>query len=100
MQWLLLGSSATVTIAGGVLLALALSAKSKVESPRPNSSWADIKSDYNRVSPLSTAGFALLGAGVAGIAGSLVWAYVRKPGEETRVSVKASATGLSVSGVF
>jgi hypothetical protein len=98
--FVVVGVSGAVAVTGGVLVALALSSKANVESPKANSTWSEIKGDYHRVPALSTAGFVMIGAGLAGVAGGLLWKYMVRGDEQDRVRLTTSGTSLRVEGVF
>jgi len=71
--WVLIGVSAAVAVAGGVLVGIALSNKASVENAPPGSSYAQYKTPYESVVPMSAAGFTAIGVGVAGVIGGIVW---------------------------
>ncbi|MET0385335.1 MAG: hypothetical protein ABW321_05220 [Polyangiales bacterium] len=75
--WVLIGSSGAVAIAGGVLLAVALSNKNAVEHPESSAASGPVYADYESkdklVFPLSVIGITALSLGVAGVVGGLVW---------------------------
>jgi tetratricopeptide (TPR) repeat protein len=88
--WILIGVSAAVTIAGGVLLALTVSDMNKVEKAPPGSAYVTggYKDAYDRVLPMSVAGFSALGVGVAGLVGGVVWKVASTGGPEETAGAK------------
>ena len=75
--WLLIGTGAAVAIAGGVLLAIALDYEHTVENPERTGEEAPRYSQYKGrselVYPLSFAGVVGLSAGLASVAGGVIW---------------------------
>ena len=100
--WILIGSSAAVTIAGGVLIALMVKDKNAVENPSGDTTYAEVKGAHDRVFPLSVAGFSALGVGVAGLIVGIAW-KIGSSGEshhEAPVQVRLEPGGLRVHGTF
>jgi tetratricopeptide (TPR) repeat protein len=62
--WIVVGASAAVAIAGGVLLAITSLDLAKVDDAPKATEWSSVQSAYDRTPILSTAGYVLLGAGV------------------------------------
>ena len=99
--WIVIGASAAVAVAGGVLLAVALSNKHAVESPPTGGDgphWSDYRSKYDAVVPLSATGIAALSLGAAGITAGLIWKLTEEPAPERAISVIPG--GLSLHGQF
>jgi hypothetical protein len=71
--WLVIGGSAALAVAGGVLLGLGLSDKAAVEDVQDGDEWADHQPAYSRSVAFQTAGGIMLGVGVAGVAAGLAW---------------------------
>jgi hypothetical protein len=105
--WVLIGVSAAVAITGGVLLGLSAKDKSSVENPsHPDGMaprWSDsLSAAQDRVLPLSIAGFAALGVGVAGLAAGVIWKVSSGGGgtESASAQLEVSPSGLRVKGHF
>jgi hypothetical protein len=96
--WIVIGVSGAVAVAGGVLLALALSDKSSVEHPKGNGVDGPYYSDYyganQRVLPLSAAGITALCAGGVGMALGVIWKV------SEGASVETQGAGLRLRGRF
>ena len=71
--YVVIGASAAVAVAGGVLLALASADKSKVEDSAAGTNWSEIRGAYERAPTFFAIGWTMLGVGVAGLAGGLSW---------------------------
>jgi hypothetical protein len=91
--WILIGASAAVTIAGGVLLALTVSDMNMVEKAPPGSLYipGGYKDANDRVLPMSIAGFSALGVGLAGLVGGVVWKLSSAGGPEEPEETTAGA---------
>jgi hypothetical protein len=100
--WLLIGSSAAVTIAGGVLIALMVKDKNAVENPSGDTTWPEVRDAHDRVFPFSVAGFTALGVGVAGLIGGIAWKVgsSSESPKESGVQVGLVPGGLRVNGQF
>jgi tetratricopeptide (TPR) repeat protein len=97
-QWLALGASGVVAVAGGVLFAIALIDKSTVESVADGGRFSDIESAHDRVPLLSTLGGVMLGVGLAGAAAATTWIVVS--GDDHQVEAQVGLGHLSVRGTF
>ena len=71
--WVLIGVSAAVVVAGGVMVGLMAKDMSTVENAKPGSYFPQYKAANDRVLPLSIAGFTALGVGAAGLIGGIAW---------------------------
>ena len=96
--WLLIGGSAALAAAGGVLLSLGLSDKAAVESVQDGASWKETEAANGRAVPFQTAGGVMLGLGVAGFAAGVIWQL--SPREEHRVSLRAGPSRLALNASF
>jgi hypothetical protein len=103
--WVLIGAGAAVAIAGGVLLAVALDYKHQVEQPTGVDGeaprYSAVKSKDDLVFPLSFAGVAGLGVGLASVAGGVIW-KVTTAGNPERPSteVEVGLGRVTLSGSF
>jgi hypothetical protein len=95
--WIVIGASAAVAVAGGVLLAVALSNKSAVENPQSSDPegprYADFQGKADTVLPLSAIGITALSLGVAGAAAGLTWKLLsteRNPSSTPESGVSAT----------
>jgi hypothetical protein len=99
-----IGVSAAVFVAGGALLAVALSNKASVESPNPSDSAGPRYEDYqgkaDSVLPLSAAGISALSLGVVGVAAGLTWKLLSNRERGPTATLAVSPSGLSVHGQF
>ena len=96
--WILIAAGGAAAVGGGVLLGLALSAKSKVRHIDDGADWNDFDDDYNYVPVYSTAGIALLGAGAAALVAGIVWEVSLGDDEQTGLSLRAGPTSLAIAG--
>ncbi|MBK6685870.1 MAG: tetratricopeptide repeat protein [Deltaproteobacteria bacterium] len=71
--WFLVGGGAALTITGGVLFALGISAAGSVEDAPAGTPFNDLRSDADRAPLFTTLGGIGVGVGVAAIAGGVVW---------------------------
>jgi len=100
--WILIGAGGAVAVAGGVLLAVALSNKRAVENPSGNApAWSEYSARNDSVYPLSLAGIAALGVGAAAAIGGLVW-KVTADGtpERAHAQLELTPSGVRVHGSF
>jgi len=99
--WLVVGAGGALAVTGVILVAVALGDRSTVEDTPDGSRWVDIEGAYDAVGPTSTAGFLLLGVGVAAAAGGLAW-WLAGSGSssESSVNVAVGPGGLVTTGVF
>jgi hypothetical protein len=99
--WVVVSASGAAAICGGVLVALAQSDIDTVERVERGQRWSDIEGAYDAAPTKSTAGFALLGAGIVGIGAGLIWHFLSADGQESgSVRVAAPPDGASVLGRF
>jgi hypothetical protein len=100
--WILIGSSAALTVAGGVMIALMVKDKNAVESPSADTTWAEVRSAHDRVFPLSVAGLASLGLGVAGLIGGIAWKVgsSSESPRESRVQLQLLPGAVNLRGQF
>jgi hypothetical protein len=98
LPWVVVGSGAALAVTGVVFVALALSAKSSVESATMFSKA--VQSDRDNVPTYSAVGFVLLGVGAAAVGAGLVWKYGLAHGGEGEMSVQAGATNVALRGTF
>ncbi|HKP61143.1 MAG TPA: hypothetical protein VJV78_30640 [Polyangiales bacterium] len=97
--WVVVGVSGAVMIAGGVLLAVAIADKSKIENAPPDEQyWTEVESAYDRVPVYSTAGAIMLGVGAAGVAAGLAWKFW--PDDDERASLRVVPNGLQLRAAF
>jgi tetratricopeptide (TPR) repeat protein len=103
--WIVVGASSVVAIAGGVLLAIALSNKHDVENAKGSAEqgprYEDYRSKESSVLPLSVAGITALSVGIAGVTAGMVWKIAGGRSDE-RASARLSITpfGVSARGRF
>lgn len=93
--WIVVGVSAALVVAGGVLVGVAASDRAAVESARPPTFYSDAASTADRVPALEGSGGALLGIGVTGVIGGLIWGVVQASGRGDS-SVAVDARGVTV----
>jgi hypothetical protein len=105
--WILIGVSGAVAITGGVLLGLAAKDRSSVENPTHSGDQApmwtpELQSAQDRALPLSVAGFAALGVGVAGLAAGVIWKVTSDQAstETPTAALDVTPTGLRLRGAF
>jgi hypothetical protein len=104
--WLLIGASAAVVIAGGIMLGVMASNMNTVSHPPAGANnepprFADVKSAYDSVFPLSVAGFTCLGVGAAGLIGGIAWKVSSGGGDEhAAANFEVLPGGVRVSGRF
>jgi len=98
VPWVVVAGGGAMAVTGVVFVALALSAKSSVESATMFSK--SIASDRDNVPTYSAVGFVLLGAGAAAVTAGLVWKYGLPQGGEGEMSVQAGATNVALKGTF
>jgi tetratricopeptide (TPR) repeat protein len=98
LQWIALGSSGAVVVAGGVFLGIALASKSKVENA-DGESLKELEPAHDRVPLFSTIGGVMIGVGVAGVGATLAWMLMSGK-EEQAVSLRVGPGGAAVRGVF
>jgi hypothetical protein len=91
--WIVVGVSGAFAITGGVLLAVTASDISSVEDARRGTEWSSVRSTYERSPGLSTAGFLMAGAGLAGVAVGLTIAFWPSS-EEAELSIAPGAVSL------
>ncbi|MEY4580821.1 MAG: hypothetical protein RL701_5524, partial [Pseudomonadota bacterium] len=91
--WILIGAGGAVAIAGGVLLAVALSNKNAVENPSAVNNQPPVYREYESrdklVFPLSTIGITALSLGAASMVGGLVWKITTSGGQERTPAASA-----------
>jgi hypothetical protein len=96
--WILIGSGAALTIAGGVMLGLMVKNKNYVESAPPESTYSgDYQSADQSVYPLSVAGFVSAGVGLAAVIAGVVWKVSENGGSHE--SAAAASFDVSPGGV-
>jgi tetratricopeptide (TPR) repeat protein len=102
--YIAIGASAVVVVAGGALLAVALSNKASVENPSASDStgprYQDYQSKADSVLPLSAAGITALALGAVGIAAGLTWKLMSDRERTPTAAFSASPGGLSLHGQF
>jgi hypothetical protein len=94
VPWIVVGVSGAIAVAGGVLLGVTASDISSVENARRGTEWSSVRSAYDRSPGLSTAGFLMVGAGVAGVALGLTWALWPSL-EEAELSLRVAPGAVS-----
>jgi tetratricopeptide (TPR) repeat protein len=98
--WILIGSGAALTVAGGVMLGLMVKNKNTVEGAPPESQYnPKYKNAEESVFPLSVAGFVTAGVGVAALIGGVIW-KVSADGSRESASLEVLPGGMRVSGRF
>jgi tetratricopeptide (TPR) repeat protein len=100
--YVLIGGSAALAIAGGVLLTIALNNKYAVENPDKTAAdgphYADYQSRADSVLPLSATGIGALCAGGVGVAAGLIWKLTSaSSSEEKSPSTQLSMTGTAIT---
>jgi hypothetical protein len=100
LPWIVIGSSLAIAGVGVVMVARALSDKSRVEHPAPNTPWRAVEEADARVRPWSTVGLVLLGVGIAGTAGGMAWKLWPAASDDKALSVTAGPEGVQMSGSF
>jgi hypothetical protein len=95
--WLVIGGSAAVAIAGGVLLAMALSDVASVDDAPVGTKWASVEDENARAPVFSGIGIAMLATGAAGITGGLLWKLSASEPEPTAGSARGASASLSLS---
>jgi hypothetical protein len=102
VPWIVVGSGAAVAIGGGVLLALGLSDKSKVEKAKDGANWPEIRDAWERAPTLLTVGWVMVGVGVAGAATGLTWklAFDEASDRAPRAQLRVQPGGLQLAGTF
>jgi tetratricopeptide (TPR) repeat protein len=102
--YVVIGVSAAVAVAGGVLLAVALSNKAAVENPNPATDggprYADYQAKADSVLPLSAAGITALSLGVVGAAAGLTWKLMSDDERSPTATLSLAPGGLSLRGQF
>jgi len=102
--YVVIGVSAAVAVAGGVLLAVALSNKAAVENPNPSTDGGPRYTDYqgkaDSVLPLSAAGITALSLGVVGAAAGLTWKLMSDGERSPTAALSVAPGGLSLHGSF
>lgn len=99
--WVLAGASGAVAIAGGVLVAVALSDVSKVEDAEYKTEWSAVEGSFDRSPAFSAIGFSMLGVGLAGVAAGVVWQVVEDDQrKEKQVTLRLARNGLQLRGSF
>lgn len=102
--YVVIGVSAAVAVAGGVLLAVALSNKAAVEDPDPTSDggprYADYRGKADSVLPLSAAGITALSLGVVGAAAGLTWKLMSNGERGPAATLTVSPGALALRGRF
>jgi tetratricopeptide (TPR) repeat protein len=97
--WIVIGASAAVAIAGGVFVGVAAANKSSAESPGAEPSYQEVQDAAARGRTFFPLGFALIGAGAAGIAAGVAWKYWPIFGSSER-NVTLTPTGLRLRASF
>lgn len=92
--WIVTGVGGVLTAVGVVLLVVT---QVDLDAVSSGTRWADIEGAYDRVPILSATGWSLAGAGLAAIAGGLIWAAVGSDGS-TEVAIGPSS--VLVRGTF
>jgi hypothetical protein len=96
--WLLVGAGAASAIAGGVLVGLALGDVARIEDPAAGARWSEVADAYDRTVPMSGAGFALLGVGLAAAGAGVVWLATSDDADSERTRATA-AFGIGPAGL-
>lgn len=92
-SFIVVGVSGAIAVTGGVLLGVTASDIAAVEDAHRGTEWSSVRSAYDRSPGLSTAGFLMVGAGVAGVALGLTWALW--PSEQTELSMRVAPDAVS-----
>lgn len=95
--WIVVGASAAVAIAGGVMLGVALHDVSVVEDSGPTTNWSKVQGKYDSSSVVSGVGIAMLAVGGAGIAAGLTWHFL-EPAESEQVALDVGPLGVRLRG--
>lgn len=96
--WAVAGGGAALAVAGGVLFALGLAARSRVVDARDGARWSELSGDADAAPLLLGGGVVLFLGGAAAAAGGVAWATRSGAGEEAAVVVGPGA--ISVRGRF
>lgn len=97
--WVVIASSAAVTVLGLTLGAVGVRSKSKVEEVNDGRTWSSIEGAYDRATVLTPLGFTLAGIGLGGAATG-VWLLSRRAERERRPVLSVSARGVELRGVY
>jgi tetratricopeptide (TPR) repeat protein len=101
LPWIVIGASAAVAVAGGVLLGVGLADVSTVENAAPPSTWADVEGAYDRAPVLTGIGIAALGVGLAGAAVGVVLAVAGGGDEQSPTAgLRVGPASLRLEGSF
>lgn len=92
--WIVVGVGGAFLVAGVALLVVT---QVDLDAVSSGTRWADIEGAYDRVPILSATGWSLAGAGLAAIAGGLIWAAV---GNNGGTEVAIGPSGVLVRGTF
>lgn len=102
--WVLVSAGAASAIAGGVLVGLAMADVARIEDPDAGTRWSEVAGAWDRTVPMSGAGFALLGVGVAAAGAGIVWLATsgdaESPPTQASAALGVTPTGLVVRGRF
>jgi hypothetical protein len=98
--WVLIGVSGALTVTGASLLVVGKQQESEVEQAPRGVRWSELDDAYRRATRFNTAAFALGGAGLAGLAGGLVWKLVAREPEAAPLQVSGSRGFVQISGRF
>jgi len=91
--WVVIAASAALLVGGGALVVLSQIHAAKVEDAKKGTDFADVRSANDAVPVESTAGFAMLGVGGAGLITGLVW-KLSSSSEQAEVQAIGASMGL------
>lgn len=92
--WIVVGVGGAFLVAGVALLVVT---QIDLDAVSSGTRWADVHDAYDRVPVLSAAGWSIAGAGLAAIAGGLIWAAV---GNDGGAEVAIGPGSVLVRGTF
>jgi hypothetical protein len=99
--WIVIAGSGAVAVAGGIFLGVAVADKSHAEHPGADPIWSDVQGATKQGRTFFPVGFALLGAGLAGVAAGFAWKYWPSSTERAgTASLTLVPGGFVVSGAL
>lgn len=94
--FVVLGVGGALALGGAVLVGVGYADAMSVSGAPLGSTWSTVSDAYSRAPILEGVGFALVGVGVAALAGGIGWAVAGSGSSETTVTAWADPTGAGI----